>query len=453
MSIWIEHPSIPELTEAFLAGRLSPVDAVDEALATTARLNPVLGIMVQTAEDTARRAAEASAARYREGRPLSPVDGVPVTVKDLMDVAGLPTRYGTAWDNPPPPAKVDASPVARLRAAGAVIVGKTRLLEFAYGIANPEDGFCRNPWDLGRTSGGSSSGAAAGVAAGIGYGAVGTDTGGSIRIPAAYCGVFGFKPTKGTIPTTGVFPLSWTLDHVGPIARHSADLTPLWATLANRRLEPVACPERPRLGVVAGWGMDPVTPGVRQALTRAWERFGGAGATLVPVAIPALEDAEAILMTIVMAEATAVHEAFSDRTRVRYAPLTRAQLDAGRSVLAADYLRALMHRRQLAAVVSDTFDAADLDALVMPTVGFVAPASDPVFGDGDDGSREAWFTGPWNVTGHPAVSVPLPELVDGLPVGFQMVGRRGDDLRLLKLAEWAQEALGFVIQRPRAVNA
>jgi aspartyl-tRNA(Asn)/glutamyl-tRNA(Gln) amidotransferase subunit A len=448
MALFTEYPSIPDLTRAFRDGLVSPVEALDEALSAVARHNEALRAVVALDAEAARQAAQASRDRYRAGRPCSPLDGVPITVKDLMDVAGVPTRYGTAWVTAPPPAPADSPLVARLKAAGAVVFAKTRLLEFAYGIVNPEDGPCRNPWDLERTSGGSSSGAAAGVAVGMGYGAIGTDTGGSIRIPAAYCGVFGLKPTKGAIPVAGVFPLSWTLDHVGPLCRHAADLGPLWEVLSGRPLKDVGLPERPRLGVLAGVGQDPVTPAVRAAVEGALDQVERAGWAVVPVRIPALEDAEALLMTIVMAEAAAVHAAFSQREHVRYAPLTKAQLDAGQHIAAADYLRALMLRRELRRAVAAAFDTAGIDALAMPTVGFVAPASDPVFGDGDEGSREAWFTGPWNVTGQPAVSVPLPTLVDGLPVGLQLVARYGADAALIALAERVAAVWELGIRQP-----
>jgi aspartyl-tRNA(Asn)/glutamyl-tRNA(Gln) amidotransferase subunit A len=449
MPIWLEHPSIPDLVRAFRTGAVSPVDALTEALDRIERWDGRLRAVVAVAADEARQAAKAAEARYRAGTPLSELDGVPVTVKDLIDLAGLPTRFGTDWATPPPPAATDAAVVRRLKAAGAVVFAKTRLLEFAYGIVNPADGPCRNPWDTARTSGGSSSGAAAGVAAGMGYGAVGTDTGGSIRIPAAYCGVFGLKPTKGRVPTAGVFPLSWTLDHVGVLTRHAADLGPLWQGLAPDAGPRLPTPERLRLGVVEPWGGEPPTPKVAAALADAADRLADGGCVLVPVTVEGLEAALPCLMVIVMAEAAAVHRGFAGRAAVRYAEATAWQIRAGEAVAAVDYLKALQVRRRLRAAVDEALTG--VDALLLPTVGFVAPAEDPVFGDGEEGSREAWYTAPWNVTGHPAVSVPLPVLADGLPTALQLVGRRGEDEFLIRVVERVAEALSISVRCPREV--
>lgn len=328
-----------------------------------------------------------------------------------------------------------------------MIFAKTRLLECAYGIVNPEDGPCWNPWDVTRTSGGSSSGSAAGTAAGIGYGGIGTDTGGSIRIPAAYCGIYGFKPTVGSVDAQGVLPLSWTLDHIGPLCRTASDLGPLLAGLGAVLPVQRDLPPRPRIGVLAPFGRDPVDDDARAAFSDLVERLRYAGVAISPVKVDHLVNAGPLLMTICMAEAASVHRTWRHRHDVTYAEMTLQQIRAGEVIPAVDYVAALRYRTRLRDSVERALS--DVDALLMPTVGFPAPAEDPVFGDGDAGSAESWFTGPFNVTGHPALSCPWPRRhASGLPLGAQLVGRLGQDRTLLALGERLEQMLGHRPQLP-----
>lgn len=446
MRLASEYPGIGDLSRAYLAGRTTPEAALASALrdieAWQGRLRAVVAVDAQPAMDAARESLQ----RIRAGT-ARPLEGIPVMVKDLMDMRGLPTRHGTSWRIPPEPAREDSAPVRRLREAGAIVFAKTRLLECAYGIVNPEDGPCFNPWNTSRTSGGSSSGSAAGTAAGIGYGGIGTDTGGSIRIPAAYCGVYGLKPTIGMVDASGVLPLSWTLDHVGPLCRTAGDLRPLMAGLTGADPAPADAPRRPKLGLLSSWGRDPVEPDVRRAMVQLVERLRAAGAEVVPVTIEGLDAAEPVLMTICMAEAASVHRTWRHRDQVTYAEMTLQQIRAGELIPAVDYVAALRLRTRLQSAVEQALNG--LDALLMPTVGFVAPAEDPVFGDGDAGSAESWFTGPFNITGHPALSCPWPDRdPEGLPIGAQLVGRLGEDRRLCALAERLEAMLGWAPRLP-----
>ena len=370
-----------------------------------------------------------------------PLSGRPVAVKDIIAVEGLPTRCGSPSTSDAP-ATADAPLVGRLRAAGAEVFATAQCLEFAAGFANPRVGDTRNPRDPARTSGGSSGGSAALVAAGVCDLAIGTDTGGSIRIPAAYCGVVGLKPTYGLVPTDGVFPLSPSLDHAGTITATAADGIALLQAIAGPRPAPAAPPARsadgvPVIGVLAAQLADPsVTPEVRAALSAALGRLTAAGWRLREVNPPWLaapQRWEEALAFIVAREAAASH---AGRDTSQDAEGTRALLAFGAAVTPEQYARARAAQAELAAAVEETLDG--IDALAGPTVGYCAPEQDPPFGVGDD-NAEGRFTGPYNLTGHPAVSIPVPAA--GLPVGLQLAGRRDGDLALLELAAATERLL------------
>jgi 2-dehydropantoate 2-reductase len=379
-----------------------------------------------------------------------PLSGRPVAVKDIIAVRGLPTRCGSpATDDTP--ADADAPLVARLRAAGAEVFATAQCLEFAAGFAHPRVGDTRNPRDQARTSGGSSGGSAALVAAGVCDLAIGTDTGGSIRIPAAYCGVVGLKPTYGLVPVAGVFPLSPSLDHAGTLTATAADGIALLQAIAvpptTGPLPPapvVGAPATgaptmgaPVIGVLSAQLADPsVTPEVREALRSALDRLAAAGWELREIGAPWLDEPqrwEHALAVIVAKEAAASH---AGRDTSEYAEGTRALLDFGAAVTAEEYARAQSAKDELTAAVSATL--AGVDALAGPTVGYCAPEEDPPFGIGDD-NAEGRFTGPYNLTGHPAVSMPVP--APGLPVGLQLAARHGGDVSVLELAGAAQRLL------------
>lgn len=381
--------------------------------------------------------------------------GTPVAAKDIIAVAGVVAHYGSTLPEEGPdavPARADAPVVSRLRTAGAEVLVTSQCLEYAAGSVHPAVGGTRNPRDPSRTSGGSSGGSAALVAAGAVPLAVGTDTGGSIRIPAAYCGVVGLKPTRGLVPTDGVFPLSPTCDHVGPIAADVAGTRLLLAVLADRpdlAADSLASGATgpswpPTLGVLRGNLEDPcVSHEVRGAVESALGVLAGAGWRLVDVEADWVRDgaaAERVLGDVVLHEAALVHAERLPRLRDFYGPGTLAVLKAGAAVGQARHRAALTAAGRLAAAVDDALDGVDgrsrVDALVGLTVPTVAPAEDPPFGDGED--PESRFTCVADLTGHPALSLPVP--VAGLPVGLQLTGRTGGDGALLTLAA-AVEAL------------
>jgi 2-dehydropantoate 2-reductase len=366
-----------------------------------------------------------------------PLAGRPVAVKDIISVAGLPTRCGSPASDRAP-ASADAPLVARLRAAGAEVFATAQCLEFAAGFAHPDVGDTRNPRDRSRTSGGSSGGSAALVAAGVCDLAIGTDTGGSIRIPAAYCGVVGLKPTYRLVPTSGVFPLAPSCDHAGTLTATAADAAALLAVLADGQGTEFPAPDGPpTAGVLAAQLADPsVTPEVREAIDAALARLAAAGWRLREIRSPWLDELarwERVLAEIVASEASEVHRS---RDVTRYAEGTKALLQFGSTVTRAQYARAQASRASLITAVDASL--AGVDLLAGPTVGYCAPEQDPPFGIGDD-NAEGRFTGPYNLTGHPAVSIPVPAA--GLPVGLQLAGRRGGDIALLRLATAAEAAL------------
>ncbi|HEY3881249.1 MAG TPA: amidase, partial [Trebonia sp.] len=303
-----------------------------------------------------------------------PLAGQPVAVKDIIAVAGLPTRCGSPASDPAP-ATADATVVLRLRAAGAEVFATTQCLEYAAGFAHPQIGDTRNPRDPSRTSGGSSGGSAAVVAAGVCDLALGTDTGGSVRIPAAYCGVVGLKPSYGAVPTTGVFPLSPTCDHVGTLTATVSGTGRLYGVLAGeeppgRLVE--AGDLRFTVGVLAAQLADPsVTPEVRAAISRALGRLRAAGWEVRELTAPwlaSLAQWSEVLSVIVAREAAAVHRG---RDTSRYAEGTRGLLAFGAGVSDEQYERALARRAVLTAAIDESL--AGVDVLAGPTVGFQAP--------------------------------------------------------------------------------
>jgi 2-dehydropantoate 2-reductase len=403
-----------------------------------------------------------------------PLAGRPVAIKDIIAVAGVRTGCGSPASDPVPAAD-DAELVRRLRTAGAEVFATTNCLEFAAGFANPEIGDTRNPRDPSRTSGGSSGGSAALVAAGVCDLAIGSDTGGSIRIPAAYCGVVGLKPTYGLLPVDGVFPLSHSCDHVGTLTATVAGTRELLAATADvadlqglARPEDLAGPaevadladlasladpadladladpagpdgppETYTVGVLAAQLADPsVTPEVRDAVSGALAALEAAGWELRELSAPWLDELaawEEVHEVIVAKEASLVH---AGRDQSRYAEGTRAMLSAGASIGEDQYTEAIRRGGELTEAIEASLDG--VDVLAGPTVGYQAPEEDPPTGPGND-TAEGRFTGPFNLTGHPAISIPVP--ISGLPAGLQLAGRRGQDLALLRVAAAAETLL------------
>jgi aspartyl-tRNA(Asn)/glutamyl-tRNA(Gln) amidotransferase subunit A len=420
-----------------------------------------VGAFVLVLGDQAQAEAAERDLERRRGRVGGALHGVPVAVKDLIDVEGVVTGAGSvklAGNR----AGRDAEVVARLRSAGAVVVGKTRTHEFAYGVTTPGTA---NPWDLERSAGGSSGGSAAAVAARLVAGALGTDTAGSIRIPSSCCGVVGLKPTWGRVPATGVWPLSWSCDHVGPIAATVADIALLDEVLADDAV--AGRVEGVRIGRVVGDDLGPVDPTVTAVVDELCRRVEAAGA-IVDEVVLALRAARGAVAAIVLAEAAAAHARLLAETgEDGYSRAMLAMIRIGRSALADEYLTGLRYRGRFVAEVEGLL--AGRDALLLPTLPCPAPPAGErtVTIAGTRVGVQAALTrlpGPFNCSGSPVISLPAglarptgaplrgsPDPSVGLPTGVSLVGRIGGDRALLSVAAWV-EAVAPDIGRP-AVHA
>jgi aspartyl-tRNA(Asn)/glutamyl-tRNA(Gln) amidotransferase subunit A len=439
-----------ELARQVRDGEVTSGELVDLTLERIAQLDPRVGAFVLVLADQVRAEAAERDAEWRRGRVRGPLHGVPVAVKDLVDMAGVVTGAGSvklAGNR----ADRDAEVVARLRGAGAVVVGKTRTHEFAYGVTTPGT---FNPWDPERTAGGSSGGSAAAVAAGLVAGALGSDTAGSIRIPSSCCGVVGLKPTWGRVPATGVWPLSWSCDHVGPIAGSVADVALLDQVLAADPGRPgPGHPDPPRVGRLVGDDLDPVDPEVAGVVDGLCRRLEAAGATVDEVRLP-LGAARGAVGTIVLAEAAQAHaRLLAEAGEDGYSRTMLSMIRIGGSALAGEYLTGLRYRGRFAAEVEGLL--AGRDALLLPTLPCVAPriSERAVTIAGTTVGVQAALTrlpGVFNCSGSPVLSLPAG-LVDGLPAGVSLVGRIGGDRELLSLGAWVED-LAPDIGRP-AIHA
>ncbi len=337
--------------------------------------------------------------------------------------------------------------MTKLRAAGAIIIGKTNLHEFAFGTTSEETAFgpVRNPLDPTRSAGGSSGGAAAALAAGMCFGALGTDTGGSIRIPSAACGTVGLKATNGEISCEGVVPLSTTLDHLGPMARSVADVALLFDVLSGRPphiVEPVR--DTLIFGVPRAYFCDRVEPGVAEALSRACEALATAGHSVRDVTIDHASWTPDVYLHIVLPEASRFHATALEQSPSLYSPGVRVRLEMGRYLLAEDYVRAMRLRQTLITSVDRALE--DCDALVLPTQPVPAPplgAATVAINGVAEPIRAAMLrqTQLFNITGHPAVALPAPQGADSLPRSMQIVGRHHATTRLLSIARTVEQCL------------
>ena len=417
---------------------VSPVELVDAYLGRIDR-QAALKAFITVTGPRARRQAAAAERRLRRGES-APLLGAPLAIKDLFFTRGVRTTGGSRILRDFVPRR-DAAAVGRLRDAGAVTLGKLNLHEFAYGVttSNPFFGIARNPHDPARIPGGSSGGSAIAVVAGMCAASIGSDTGGSIRIPAALCGCVGLKPTYGAIPVDGVIPLGWSLDHVGPITRTVADAALLFAVLSGQPVRPLRRPGMLRVGVLRDRLLKPIERGVARAADRALERLAGSGARLREVAMPELSMSVAIQLATLRAEASALHHRWL-RTRARdYGPDVRVRLQLGALIPASDYVLAQRARDRLRAALRRAF--ADVDVLALPTTPITAPpvgarlapwSTEPV-----DGALVR-LTSPFNLTGAPALTVPCGEAA-GLPVGLQLVAPWGAERLLLAAGRLVEE--------------
>lgn len=450
--------TIAEASGLMRSGKLSPVELTRAHLERMATVDRVLNAYITVLADRAMNQARLAEAAYAAGRVASPLQGVPIAVKDLVYTRGVRTTAGSAILAHFVPHE-DATVIERFAAAGAVLLGKLNLSEFAMGgtMVNVHFGATRNPWNTDHFPGGSSSGSGAAAAAGLAMGAIGTDTGGSIRGPASNCGIVGLKPTYGRVSKYGVVPLSWSLDHVGPMTRTAEDCALMLGAIAGYDPKDMDSANVPvedytaglkegvrglRIGVLRKDFFVDLSEEVARGIEAALGVFGELGAAVQDVALGRSWDGRALYNAVVYPEATAYHRGWM-QTRIQdYGPNCRTRLEQGVSIPATEHAQAqedrkAMRRDYLAPL-------AGVDVLVAPSSVGTAPRLDaPPAGPGGPS-----FSNPFNLTGLPALALPIGFSKDGLPLSLQLIGRPFGEATVLRAAQAYQEATGWWRERP-----
>lgn len=460
--------TLEEAAAAVRARRVSALELTEACLERIGRLDPGLRAFITVDAEGARRAAKERDAELAAGRLRGPLHGVPLAWKDLCHLEGLPTSCGTRTaeyfraDRP-------CTAAARLVAAGAVTVGKLNMTELALGPFgdNAHHGDVQNPWRPGHCAGGSSSGSGAAVAAGLVPGALGSDTGGSIRLPAACCGIVGLKPTYGRVSRAGAMPLSWSNDHLGPMARTVRDAALMLGLMAGPDPADATAARRPvpdylagletgatglRIGVPENYFFDGVTDEVAAAVRAAAGVLAGCGATVIELRLPDPQPVADVTNLISRVESATIHVRLLRERPHELQPVVRARLEPGLQLAAHDYLQALRLRARLTRTfIGQVFG--EVDALLAPTIPEPAPRLDeakagPPAAVIQRMGRFSRLTRPFNGLGLPVAAVPCGFSRQGLPLGLQLAGRPFDEATVLRLARAYERAAGWVSRRP-----
>ncbi len=457
----LHRKSIHELAGLLQSGELSALTLTELHLEHIAALNPKINAFITVTTELAIAQAKQADKELRQGKVRGPLHGIPLALKDLFQTAGIRTTAGARFWGENIPSE-DACVVERLRKAGAVLLGKLNMHEIALGVTNvnPHYGACRNPWDLLRSPGGSSGGSAAAVASGLALGALGTDSGGSIRIPAALCGIVGLKPTYGRVSLRGVIPLSWSCDHVGPMARQVGDVATLYQAIAGfdpndpaSQPQAVGDPDVELEGDIHDWRIamldDPylekADPEVLQAFQAACAQLADLGAIVEPVALPALREAAQANGRIVLAEAATFHRQRLLENPETFGDDVRKRLETGATTAMQDYILARRSQVELRRTLELLLN--DFDLLCLPATPVTAPSI-----SGTDAVEQAplltRFTAPFNLTGLPAIVLPCGFNRAGLPIGLQLVARPWAENALLRAAWTYENATTWHNRRP-----
>ena len=447
------------LAQKIKARQISPVEITERLLKKIEAQNPALNAFITVAADEALAAAKKAEQELYRNTYRGPLHGIPIGIKDMIETKGLRTTMGSGIFKDYIPEK-DAAVVQKLKEAGAVILGKLHTHEFAYGPMGDRSYFgpARNPHDPRKIAGGSSSGAGAAVAAGLCFGAVGTDTGGSVRIPASCCGVVGLKPTYGRVAVDGVFPLSYSLDHVGPLTRtvldnaalfqamiHGVDLNETWA-----KVEKVIADfdlSKTVIAIPDDYFLDDVDDEVQQAFADAIQSLEAAGAQIRSISLPDLESIRWAQPIVQKSEAYAIHEKWIEARSKDYDPEVYERLLEGKQPKGYEYVRAIRMREEITQQVEACFKTADV--LMTPTLPILPTNIDQrelILNGKTIKVRSALLknTSPWNYTGHPALSVPCGRSKTGLPIGLQIIGPLHQEIRLYAFARQIERVAAAV---------
>jgi aspartyl-tRNA(Asn)/glutamyl-tRNA(Gln) amidotransferase subunit A len=452
--------TIREASDLIRKKKVSPVDLTTACLARINQFNPALNAFITITAESALVQAREAEAEVMRGKWRGPLHGIPIALKDLFDTAGVKTTAGSGVFKDRIPME-DAEVVRRLKAAGAVLLGKTNMHEFAFGGTSIVSyfGAVHNPWELSHISGGSSGGSAAALAAGLCYGALGSDTAGSVRLPASICGIVGLKPTYGLVSIRGVIPLSWSLDHVGPMARTVADTALLLQVIAgydekDTTSEQMNVPEYAqaigakvsslRIGAPREFFFADLDPEIDAAIKEALSVLTKLSAGVRDVVLPA-NNMETLRDVVRAAEAYAYHREFVTKTPELYQPLTLKRIQAGANVTTPAYIQGRRDLAQVRRTAAKWLES--VDVLVTPTLPIPPAAiSDP---HADDILPEVRNTSPFDVNGWPAISVPCGFTGHGLPIGLQIIGPNGGESIVFQLAHAYEQATEWHKRRPQ----
>jgi aspartyl-tRNA(Asn)/glutamyl-tRNA(Gln) amidotransferase subunit A len=461
--------TVTDAADQLRTGKVTSVELTTEMLARADALDPKTGTYLARFDDYALAKAEEADKDFSNGVDKGPYQGVPIGIKDILAMAEGPTTANSLILEPAWGEGKDGPVVARLKAAGAVITGKLTTMEFACGVADPAKPFPipKNPWNLGTWPGGSSSGTGNGIAAGMIYAGIGTDTGGSIRIPAAFCGTSGLMPTFGRVPKSGCVPLGYSLDHIGPLARSARDCAAMLAIIAGYHPSDESCTDRPvddylgaltgdlsgiRLGVERAHHFpEDADPALAGCFDAAIAALAGLGADVVEITLPLYEQANSAAMVTAMSEALAYHRGDAQARWDDYFAATRLMLAYGSLVSAADFVQAQRIRRVVQRQLQAVF--ADVDVVVGPTAAIGAPSLEAMTPDKMFSLMGLMFTTYWDATGNPALVVPMGFTGSGLPLSLQIAGRPFQEASVLKVGDAFQSVTDWHLQVPPLTHA
>jgi aspartyl-tRNA(Asn)/glutamyl-tRNA(Gln) amidotransferase subunit A len=459
----VTSPGAASVLAELRSGRVTSSELVDDYLERIEELDGELRSFVTVTAAEARAQAKEADAEQERGGSLGPLHGLPIALKDNIATGGIRTTMGSTFFADYVPDE-DAPVWRRLREAGAVLLGKTQLHEFAYGATtqNPHHGACRNPWDTERTPGGSSGGSGAATSAGLCAVALGTDTGGSVRIPASLNGVSGIRPTLGRVPNTGVFHVSWSLDTVGPLARSLDDLAAAFDVMAgydvadpmsvNRQAAGLVdalgrSPQGLRIGIPSSFFFDDVDPDIVAAVRAAADELADVGLSVEPVDVPGAEDAVETCSRVIWAEAAAIHAERLENNPDGFGSDVRKRLAFGYDVSGLEYARCVERARRWRRTLERLFES--VDVILSPMNGVVAPPAEAEMIETT--ARLTRFTYGWSLGGLPALSVPCGLSADGLPIGLQLTAAPWQDAQLMSVAAAYQDRTSWHEQLPPTV--